>query len=84
MTLQVASELLTAKLPTVILPNPNGTYSLAGSIPLELTKQIRNPYGRDRVSQVWQTEQEVIDALLGVGITRFQLSDCSWYKGGAA
>ena len=34
----------------------------------------------NRVSMVWETEREAIDALLSIGVDRFQLSDCSWYK----
>jgi hypothetical protein len=33
--------------------------------------------GRD--SMVWATEQEAIEALLSIGVTRFQRADCSWF-----
>ena len=64
---------------TAILKYPSGKYGIVGSVPYELTKPYGGPFpGRN--SMVWDTEQEVIDALLEIGITRFQLSNCSWYS----
>jgi len=64
---------------TSILHYPSKRYGIVGSIPAELTKMSKGLFPQ-RVSQSWDTEQEVIDALLGIGITKFQCSDCSWYK----
>jgi len=84
-----AMGLFRGKLPTVILRWQNlkeGTagYSLAGSVPNALT--VESNHGTPqwpplRVSMSWDIEQEAIDALLSVGVTRFQLADCSWYNG---
>jgi hypothetical protein len=52
---------------TAILRCPTGVFTIRGSVPVPL------------VDKVWSTEQEVIDALLAIGWTEFQLSDCSWY-----
>jgi len=74
-------QLLSSKLPTCITEYPNGRYGLTGSIPIELTMESDSPYSVGvRVSKVWDTEQEVIDALLEIGITKFQKADCTWYR----
>ena len=66
---------------TAIMQYPSGKFGLCGSMPIELTVEKVNNIGQTfRDSQVWQTEQEVIEALLAIGVTRFQLSDCSWYN----
>jgi hypothetical protein len=65
------------RMSTVILRNPTGTYSLAGSMPIDLTEEGR--WGR--VSLTWATEADAIAALLAIGCDTFQLSDCSWYQG---
>ena len=70
-----------AKLSTAIQKYPTGKYGIVGSIPFELTRTRRSGYSTIRVSNVYGTEQEVIDALLSVGYTKFQLSDCTWYEG---
>lgn len=54
---------------TGIIKCPTGVYAIAGGTSIDL-------YG-----QTWPTEQEAIDALLSVGITEFQLSNCQWHKG---
>ena len=46
--------------------------------PYELTEEYKGLYP-GRKSKAWDTEQEVIDALLAIGIIHFQLADCSWY-----
>ena len=79
-------RLVNAKLSTVIQKYSMncklaGKYGIVGSIPIELTHTRRSGYSTIRVSNVYDTEQEVIDALLSVGYTKFQLSDCSWYEG---
>jgi hypothetical protein len=59
-----------------------GKFQLVGSIPIELTNLKPTMYDRNhRSSKVWNTEKEVIDALLAIGIKEFQLADTSWYKG---
>jgi hypothetical protein len=64
---------------TSILRYPSGRFGIVGSVPVALTKERGGMFpGRD--SMVWATEQEAIDALLSVGVTRFQLADCSWFK----
>lgn len=69
-----------AKLSTAILRYPSGRYGLCGAIPYELTKPYTSGYTTGRTSMVWETEQEVIAALLAIGVTRFQRADCSWYE----
>lgn len=71
---------------TCILKYPSGRFGLAGSIPVALT--VKDPKAftpGQRKSMAWNTEQEAINALVGIGCSRFQLADCSWYtpKGGA-
>jgi len=73
-------QFLKARKPTVILKYSTGAYGLAGSIPVELTKESSSIYSPDRVSLVWSSEEEVISALLSLGITRFQKSDFTWYE----
>ncbi len=65
-------------LPTVIQKYPSGRYGVVGSMPIELTEE-RGGMFPGRKSKVWDTEQEVIDALLAIGYEKFQLADCSWY-----
>jgi hypothetical protein len=60
--------------PTAIMKYPTGKYGLVGHIPGALYDHER---GR---SKIWATEQEVIDALLAINVTKFQLADCSWYQ----
>ena len=70
-----------AKLSTGITKYPSSRYGLTGSMPIELTKEKQNSIGQTiRGSMIWDTEQDVITALLDIGITEFQLSDCTWYK----
>lgn len=69
-----------SRLSTAISRYPTGRYGIVGSIPMELTEDDpRSLTPGARKSMVWETEQEVIDALLAIGVTRFQLADCSWY-----
>ena len=63
---------------TAILRYPSGRYGLVGSVPEELAWQPAA--GSLRVPRTWDTENEVIRALLAEGITHFQLADCSWYQ----
>lgn len=72
-----------ARMSTAILRYPSGRFGIVGSVPGELT-EIRprqgDPYSHTRrVSKVWDTEAEVVAALLAIGVTRFQMADCSWY-----
>lgn len=60
------------RMSTAILRYPSGRYGIVGSVPAELCKDGR--------SMVWETEREVIDALVGIGCTRFQRADCTWYE----
>jgi hypothetical protein len=76
-----ASYLLRGKLSTAIMRYPTGRYGIVGSIPIELTEEYRSGFTVGRTSRTYETEQDAIQALLGVGVTSFQLSDCSWYKG---
>lgn len=68
------------KLPTVILKYPTDRYGFAGGIPVELTTPRETMFGTQHDSNVFDTEQEAIDALLNLGITHFQLSNSEWYK----
>ena len=77
-----AMGLLGARLSTAILECPSGRYTIAGSVPVSLCHRKGGAFPQ-WVANVYQTEQEVIDAILGAGIDRFQLSDCSWYGEGA-
>jgi hypothetical protein len=77
-----ALKMLSGGLPTVILQYPNGRFGIAGRIPGQLTRPQTHGTPQvppTRCSMVWDTEQEVIDALVSVGVTRFQRADCSWY-----
>jgi hypothetical protein len=67
-------QFLSANYATGITRYPNGRYGLVGSVPAALA------YDGDGRTRTWATEQEVIDALLGIGLTRFQRADCSWYR----
>lgn len=73
-----------ATLPTAILKNPTGTFSIVGSVPYNLTKEYRSGFTTGRKSVTFQSEQEVIDAILNEGIDKFQLSDCTWYNANKA
>lgn len=64
---------------TAIIPNPTGTFSIAGKVPIELTKEVASGFTTTRVSVAFKTEADAVEALLGIGVTKFQLSDCSWY-----
>lgn len=68
------------KLPTAIQQYPSGKFGIVGSIPYNLTREKQSGFSTIRVSMIWDTEQEVIDAILGEGIIKFQLSDCTWYN----
>ena len=66
---------------TVILKTPTGKYTLVGSVPIELTSPrptMGNPDHRD--TQIFETEEQAINALLQLDITKFQLSNCLWYS----
>ena len=72
-----AFRMLKGGLPTVVIKYPSGRYGLAGRIPVELTEPVTG--GTPQVpplrgSKVWATEQDVVDALLALGITDFQRS----------
>ena len=69
------------KYSTAIIKCPPGVYTIVGSVPVELTTMRESGYQMVPVSKVWTTEQEVIDALLSINVTQFQLSDCTWYNG---
>ncbi len=78
---QTMNRLQTRRMSTAILKYPSGRYGLAGSIPYELTKpELRSLTPGARSSMVWESEQEAIDALLGIGCTKFQRADCTWYE----
>lgn len=68
------------RMSTAILQYPSGRFGIVGSVPMELTEDR----GRGRQSMVWATEQEVIEALLGIGCAKFQRADCSWYEAEAS
>jgi hypothetical protein len=76
----MAMKVIQAKHSTAIQKYPNGRFGLTGSIPIELTVPSTSTYSPDRKSMVWDTEADVIKALLAIGVTRFQLADCSWYQ----
>lgn len=68
------------RLPTAILRYPSGRFGLVGAIPVELSEPNPQAYTPgQRRSKSWPTEAEAIAALLAIGVTRFQLDDCSWY-----
>ena len=75
-----ASYLLRGKMSTCIQKYPSGRFGLVGSVPAELTKpDEKSLCPGARKSMVWETEGEAIAALLKIGITKFQLPDCSWF-----
>ncbi len=57
----------------------NTCYYLVGSMPIELTHEKMSGFSLIHASNTWPTLQEAIGALLSIGITEFQLPDCSWY-----
>jgi hypothetical protein len=67
------------KMSTAILCYPSGRYGIVGSVPMELTREVKSGFSTSRASQVWDTEQETIDALVAIGCDKFQRADCSWY-----
>ena len=73
-------KLLNTKMPTAILKYPTGKYGICGSIPIELTEERNSSYETIRVSKIFNSEEDVIKALVSVGYETFQLSDCSWYN----
>jgi len=54
-------------------------YVLRGSVPYELTEPYQSGFTVGRTSIRFDTEQEAVNALLALGITTFQMTDCSWY-----
>jgi hypothetical protein len=75
-----ATALFSGRLSTAISKYPSGRYGIVGSIPYELSEPLERAFTPgQRRSKVWETEQEVIDALLAIGVTKFQRADCSWY-----
>lgn len=69
------------RMSTAIQRYPSGRFGIVGSVPGELTEQDPRALSPgQRRSKVWNTEQDVIDALLAIGMTEFQLADCSWYQ----
>ena len=69
------------QLSTAIIKLPTGKYTLVGSVPIELTTlrpTLGNPDHWD--TQVFETEEQAINALLHLDITKFQLSNCLWYS----
>ena len=71
------------KMSTAIIKYPTGKYGIVGSVPIELTIEKTGSWGMPyRDSITYETEKDVINALLGIGMTRFQLSNCNWYDPG--
>lgn len=66
-------------LPVAILRYPNGRFGLVGNMPGELTVPYTSGFTSGRKSMSWDSEEEAIAALLGLGITHFQRADTSWY-----
>ena len=80
-----AMPLLPGRMSTAISRYPSGRYGIVGSIPYELTEPDLHGTPQippNRRSKVWSSEQDVIDALLAIGWTKFQRVDCSWWDGG--
>lgn len=70
-----------AKRSTAIIQYPSGRFGLAGSVPCALSVPVKKALTPGlRQSMVWENENDAIRALLDIGITEFQLSDCSWYQ----
>lgn len=65
---------------TAIIQNPAGTYSIVGSIPMELTEEVENPmsWPPPRRSKVFQTLEEAEAALQSVGVTEYQVPGGGW------
>jgi hypothetical protein len=51
-----------------------------GSVPTELCVPYQSGFTRGLTSRCWPTEQEAMDALVAIGITRFQRADYSWHN----
>ena len=68
------------RMPLIIIRYPSSRYGFVGSIPFDLTHEAPSLYEPHyRASNIYETEQEAITAVLALGIEQFQLSDCSWY-----
>ena len=67
------------KFSTAILQYPSGRYGIVGRVPVVLSIEEKDYRGITRKSMSWGTEAEAIAALVGAGVERFQLADCSWY-----
>jgi len=53
---------------TAILKAPSGRYIVVGSVPESLYEKA------------FDTEEQVMEALIERGVKRFQRADCSWYE----
>lgn len=65
---------------TAILKCSDNVFTIVGSVPVELTHEYTSGFTTGRQANCYPSEQAVIDALLAIGYTRFQLADCSWYQ----
>ena len=66
--------LTTARFGLAILRYPSGRYGFVGSVPAALVHPDTTQ------SLVYQTEADAIQAILALGIPRFQRADSSWYE----
>lgn len=53
---------------TAILKCSTGVFIIVGAVPMCFN------------GKHYKTEQEVVDDLLSIGLTKFQRDDCSWYN----
>ncbi len=67
------------RMSTAIIRYPSGRYGIAGSVPFALTEEHRGPFFMTRESRVFETEEDAINALIAIGVTRFQRADHTWY-----
>lgn len=72
-----AMRLLQGGLPTVVTRYPSGKFGFVGSIPMECTKRIGGLFPQN-VSQVYETEQDAINAAFAAGVSKLQGADCRW------
>ena len=73
-------QFLNSNMPTAIIQYPTGKYGIVGKIPVELTEEYNSGFTMGRKSKIFETEEEIINSLLDLGITKFQKSDCTWHK----
>ena len=69
-----------AKPSTAIIQFPSGRYGFVGSVPAALCHPSPTSIYHVMTSNAYDTAKEAIEALLSVGVTRFQVPGGAWYE----